>query len=242
MSIKKSTEEVLADQCWSCFKLVFVLFSKWKLLKSCSADTAPAEGSWMIAGRSVEAILCAYRSLLLVLRACTFLLWFRVKLQSCWPHYHSDHATCCSANVFNRKAVTSTNRAGRSLMSRQLTADLWRQIALRNRGCLSSGCHQLFVLSFSAASPHRAKRRQVPRITTHATHLHLCSQTHTLNCYLHLVLHLLQPSPPTLPDPPVMKTRCFYPPRTEGSSSAARLRAPTPLLAVDSLQILLRLS
>ena len=35
--------------------------------------------------------------------------------------------------------------------------------------------------------------------------------------------------------PPVMKTRCFYPPRTEGSSSAARLRAPTPLLTADAL-------
>lgn len=181
-------------------------------------------------------------SFLLVLCVCAFLLWFRNKLQTHTPPQWSRNTLHCKCH--QQRVVTSRNKMRCLFMSCQLTRS---SLALRKRGCLSSGCHQLFILSFSTQTLHHLPVGLMVvvlwTITLHTTHLlytsaHTCtqkhsSQTYTLNCYLHSTPLFLCP-PPT-PDPPVMKTRCFYSPRTEGSSSATQVRAPSPLLSTDAL-------
>lgn len=135
-------------------------------------------------------------------------------------------------------------------MSCQLTAVLWRQIALRNRGYLSSGCHQLFIpLSLSTQTLHHLPTGLMVVVLwtiTHTTHLLHTSAHMYRNIQTNIPVKLLpplflslplppHPPPPPTPEPSVMKTRCFYSPRTEGSSSAAQVKAPTPLLTVDAL-------
>lgn len=170
----------------------------------------------------------------------TVAVWRQFPSQICGPHYRGDHATCWS------DAETRLDSYYRHVSSGR---DLWRQIALNCRGCLSSGCHQLFIgLSLSTRTLNHFPTGLVVvvlrrHLHTHAHmhrafNAHVCTQNHSdkhtlLNGYLHSFSHSLCPHPPT-PETPVMKTRCYYSPRTEGSSSATQLSALSPLLTVEA--------
>lgn len=150
-----------------------------------------------------------------------------------------------SSNVL----IWCRNLTGQLLLSCQLGQDLWRQTAPNCRGCLSSGCHQLFIgLSLSTRTLNHLPAGLVVVVLRrhlhtrahmqHAFNAHVCTQNHSdkhtlLNSYLHSFSHSLCPHPPT-PETPVMKTRCYYSPRTEGSSSATQLSALSPLLTMEA--------
>ena len=150
-------------------------------------------------------------------------------------------AHCCGLDAFPVTNLQTTlprwsrnlliwrrNPTGRLLMSCPLTRVLWRQIALNCRGCLSSGCHQLFIgLSLSTRTLNRLSTGLVvvvPRTHTRAhtqTHArthnafnaHVCTQKHSdkhtlLNGYLHSFSHSLCSHPPT-PENPSNENKMF---------------------------------
>lgn len=112
---------------------------------------------------------------------------------------------------------------------------------------MSSALYWLvFVHTDLKTSPYRTGGSCSADTVKHSQHTHMhntfnahvCTQKHSdkhtlLNGYLHSFSHSLCPQPPT-PETPVMKTRCFYSPRTEGSGSATQLSALSPLLTVKA--------
>lgn len=113
-----------------------------------------------------------------------------------------------------------------------------------SRGCWSSVCHQHFIpLSLPTQIVHHLSSELMAVVlwtVTRIVHLlHTSAHMHR-NIQTNIPLKLLpplhpSPKPPPTPEPLVMQTRCFYSPRTEGSGSAAQVKAPTPLLTADAL-------
>lgn len=106
-------------------------------------------------------------------------------------------------------AVRHRNKIWWLLMSCQLTAALWRQIAFSSRARLSSGCHQLFIPLSTHSLNHLPTGLMVVVLwtITHTTYLlhtsaHMYAetfrQTHPLNCYLHSFSHSLCPTTPNI--------------------------------------------
>lgn len=122
----------------------------------------------------------------------------------------------------------------------------WRQIAPCSGGMfviwMSSALYSFVLVHADCApSPHRANGGSAADNYPHNTDTH----THTAHL-LHTSVHMYRniqtniavkvlprsrcpPSPLPTPELPLMNTRCFYSPRTKGSSSAAQPRAPTTL-------------
>lgn len=138
------------------------------------------------------------------------------------------------------------------------TAAPWRQIAPCSEGGGGPG-RGVFVIWMSSAlysfvlvradcapSPHRANGGSAADNYPHNTHTGVRTSTHTahllhtsVHMYRNIQTNILLPPPRTHPTPPapplptpelpLMNTRCFYSPRTKGSSSAAQPSGPTAL-------------
>lgn len=171
-----------------------------------------------------------------VTQTCIYRSWFRCIT-----------AACCSEKCHEREAVRRRSKTRWLLMSCQITAVLWQQMGTEG----DVGHLDVISILFLRPCPHRRQMHHLSSelmavvlwTVTRTVHLlHTSAHMHR-NIQTNIPLKLLPPlqpphppkKPPPTPEPLVMQTRCFYSPRTEGSGSAAQVKAPTPLLTADAL-------
>lgn len=94
-----------------------------------------------------------------------------------------------SSNVL----IWCRNLTGQLLLSCQLGQDLWRQTAPNCRGCLSSGCHQLFIgLSLSTRTLNHLPAGLV--VVVLRRHLHTrAHMQHAFNAHVHRTIQTNTP-------------------------------------------------